>query len=328
MNGSLTLYNQVPLPHSPLLLCNNLQLHRGGECVSYATSTAVYTIGTSTGTPCFDPFRILGDRVQHIAALDDPAETNIILVVLCARAADIVVNGQRTHTFSAEGRDALLTCTAVTRVAGKNEMVVAVGTSDGTPLCRHYTLQGEPVSSQEVTVPVQAHASRSLTALDLEIVEGVAYVQMASGDAGGYVTLWEGNNITRVIPPESDTDAVTCVRLIAASDTVAVAYGGGQVRVVQRSTGAATIVIQAHSRWINTMVYSAAHHCLASAAEDGQISVWDLASVDPNSVCIASGAVANELPTGLAFLGNASALVAVSYDVLKLRFFSIPGTGR
>ncbi|CAC9446987.1 WD domain G-beta repeat [Leishmania donovani] len=329
MNGALTPRQEVQLPHAPALLYNNLQPHGGGAYVSYATDSAVYTVRASTGAPCFKPLRFPCGQVQHLAALQDDAEQNIIVVVvLSACMAVIVVNGRQVHVLPEKGGDTALTCAAVARVAGKDEMVVAVGASNGIPLCCRCTLDGHPVASAEVTAPVQAHAQRSITALDLEAVGEASRVEMASGDAGGHVVLWADSNPTHTIPPESDTDAVTCVRLVSVSNTVAVAYGGGQIKLIQRSSGAVTIAIQAHSRWINAMVYSAARHWLASAAEDGQISVWDVTSVDPNRVCIASGTVTNELPTGLAFLSNMGDLLAASYDVVKLRCFPLPGKGR
>ncbi|CBZ23595.1 conserved hypothetical protein [Leishmania mexicana MHOM/GT/2001/U1103] len=328
MNSALTPHHEVQLPHSPALLYNNLQPHVGGTYVSYATDSAVYTVRASTGAPCFNPLRFPCGQVQHIAALQDDAENIIVVVVLSACMAVVAVNGQQTHVLPENGGDTSLTCAAVARVAGKDEMVVAVGASNGIPLCCRYTLNGHPVAAAEVTTPVQAHAKRSITALDLEAVGEASPVEMASGDAGGHVVLWADNNPTLTVSPESDTDAVTCVRLISVGNAVAVAYGGGQIKLMQRSSGAVTIVIQAHSRWINAMVYSAALHWLASAAEDGQISVWDVTSVDPKRVCIASGTVTDELPTGLAFLSSMGDLLAASYDVVKLRRFPLPGKGR
>ncbi|CAJ1005792.1 putative WD domain, G-beta repeat [Leishmania naiffi] len=329
MSRALTPYRELQLPHPPALLYNNLQLHQSGTYVSYAADSAVYTIRPSTGALCFSPLRFPGGHVHHLASLQDDAEQNIILIiVLSTRVAVIAVNGQQTHMLPVKDDHATLTCAAVVRVAGKNEMVVAVGSSDGIPLCSRYTLQGQPVPSVELTMPVQAHARRSITALDLEALGETSQVEMASGDSGGHVVLWADNNPTLMIPPESDTDAVTCLRLVAVRNAVAVAYGGGQIRLIQCSSGAVIINIQAHSRWINAMVYSAAQHWLVSGAEDGQLSVWDVTSANPTSVCLASGDLRNELPTGLAFLGDQGALLVASYDVAKLRFFSTPCKGR
>ncbi|KAG5507516.1 hypothetical protein JIQ42_07814 [Leishmania sp. Namibia] len=328
MNAALTPYHEVQLPSSPALLYNNLQLHRGGAYVSYATDSAVYTMHTSTGAPCSPPLHFSRHHVHYLAALEDAAEDIVLVVILSTGIAIIVVNGQQAHVLPKQGGDAALVCTAVARVAGRDEMVVAVGASNGISLCGRYTLKGQPVPSAEVTTPAQAHARRRITALDLEAAGDGSRVEMASGDAGGHVVLWTDSTPTLIIPPESDTDAVTCVRLVSIRDAVAVAYGGGQIRLIQRGSGAVAIAIQAHSRWINSMVYSAAQQWLASAAEDGQIFVWDITAVDPNLVCIANGAVKHELLTGIAFLGEPRALLAVSYDVLALRFFSVPGSGR
>ncbi|KAG5486766.1 hypothetical protein LSCM1_08022 [Leishmania martiniquensis] len=327
MSFALAPHHEVVLPHSPALLYNNLQLHHGGAYVSYATDSAVYTIQASTGAPHFPPLRFSRHHVRYLAALADAAESIVLVVVLSGGMAIIIVDGDQAHVLPKQAGDAALTCAAVARVAGRDEMLVAFGASNGIPLCCRYTLKGQPVPSVEGTAPVQAHASRSITALDLEAA-GEGSSMMATGDAGGHVVLWTDSNPTLMIPPESNTDAVTCVQLIPVRDTVAVAYGGGQIRLIERGSGAVAITIQAHSRWINSMVYSAAQQWLASAAEDGQLLLWDISSVDPNAVCIARGAVANELPTGLAFVEDSCALLAASYDVLALRFFFISDSGR
>ncbi|GET85975.1 hypothetical protein, conserved [Leishmania tarentolae] len=328
MNSALTPRHEVQLPHSPALLYNNLQPHNNGAYVSYATDSTVYTVEALTGAPRFKPLRFSCGHVQHLTALQDDAEKNsVIVVILSSRVAVVVVNGQQAHVLPERDADTRLTCAAVARVVGKDEMMVAVGASNGIPLCYRYTLDGQPIASSEMITPVQAHAKRSITAMDLESTGAESCVEMASGDAGGHVVLWTDNNPTLSIPPDSGTDAVTGVRLIPLRNAVAVAYGGGQIKLIQRSSGAVTINIQAHSRWINTMVYSPTLHWLASAAEDGQISVWDVTSADPNRVCIASGTLTDELPTGLVFLSNAGGLLAASYDVLKLRYFSLPERG-
>lgn len=327
MNGALNVYHEVALPQVPALLYNNLLAHRGGAYLSFAADAAVYTVQAATGAPCFPPLRFSAGQVVHLAALEDPAEQSVVLVaVLSARTAVLAVNGHQINTLPGPANDAALMCAALAKVPGTEELVIAVGTADGVPLLHRCTLQGHSVPAGEATAPVQAHGGRGVAALDLEVAGGAsAAVSMVSGDTGGHVVLWTGGNPVLTIPPESDADAVAGVKFVAMSNAVAVAYGGGQIKLIQRGSGAVAVTIQAHSRWINAFTYNPVRQWLASAAEDGRVSVWNIAAVKPHHVPIASGTVVGELVTGLAFLGDQQALVAAAYDVVALRFLSIPG---
>ncbi|KAK7201420.1 WD domain, G-beta repeat [Novymonas esmeraldas] len=329
MSAALTPVHAVPLAHPPGLYPNNMCTHRGGAYASYAAESAVHTVQVATGAPCFRPLRFTEGRVHHLAAVNDAATQDVVLVVvLSARLVVLVVNGQQTHALSEPCGDAALTCAAAARVAGSEEMVVAVGASQGRLARCRLTSQGRRVEgAEEVTELAPAHGGRGITAIDLECITGgpATSVAMASGDAGGHVVLWTDGHPVQTVAPECDADAVTCVRLIASSNAVAVAYGGGQLRLIQRSSGAVAVTIQAHSRWIHTLVYSPARQWLATAAEDGQLYVWSVTAVDANRVCVAHGAVKDELPTGLAILEDERALLLTSYDVATLRTFAIPG---
>ncbi|KPI85384.1 hypothetical protein ABL78_5565 [Leptomonas seymouri] len=325
MPSSLTVYKEVQLPAAPALLYNNIVVHRNGEYVSYATPTALVSVQTATGTPCFHPLEVPSDTcAAFLAGVTDPSVANVILVAALANSTALVlVNGQLMHTVNAKVPAETFTCVAVTRVANSEEMLVVLGGSMGSIEATRYTLQGKLLTVTSPSLPVQAHERRSITALDVRVAADAAgAVEVASGDKGGHVVLWKAGNPTLCFPPADATDAVTSVRWLHHEGRVAVAYGGGRIKVVDSETGATVVVIEAHSRWINAMGYNEGKRLLVSAAEDGQIFIWNLNAATPDDVCVARGSVANEMLTGVAMMGAHCAVIQLSYDVPKLRLMS------
>ncbi|KPA83741.1 putative mitochondrial hypothetical protein [Leptomonas pyrrhocoris] len=325
-SSSLTVYQEVALPTAPALLYNNIVVHRDGDYVSYASPTAVVSVQTATGAPCFPPLELpAGTYAQFLAGVTDPAIENITLVAaLSNRTAIVVVNGQQTHSVDTSGVTETYTCAAMTRVADTEAILLVLGGSEGSIDTVRCTPQGRPISTTPPSVPVQAHEHCSITALDVNIstADSSKAAEMVSGDSAGHVVLWRAWNPTLTVSPPETTDAVTAVKWLPQNGRVAVAYGGGQIKIVERESGAAAVVIQAHSRWINAMAYNAARQLLVSAAEDGHIFVWDANATDPDRVCVARGNVSHELLTGVAMIGTHGVVALLSYDVRRLRLMS------
>lgn len=311
---------------APALLFNNLVVHRSGDYVSYAAPTAIVSVQTATGTPCFRPLQLPpGTYVEFLTGVTDPATEHITLVAaLTNRTAIVVVNGVQTHVVSAAGSAESFTCAAVTRVGHTEEMLVVLGESEGCIETLRCTLQGQPVKTAASSMPVQAHEHRSITALDVEVPgDDVGSASMASGDVAGQLVLWQAGNPVLALPATDTSDAITAVKLMGGTGRVAVAYGCGQIKILLRESGAAAVVIQAHSRWINAMTYHAAEQLLMSAAEDAQLFLWNTSTADAKLVCVARGNVPNELPTGVAMIGTHRVVVQLSYDVARLRLLSM-----
>lgn len=321
--SSLCVYQDVELPGAPALLPNNLVIHRGGAYASYATPTALVSVQTSNGVPCFRPLSFPpGVYVEALAGVTESAVENLfLLAALSDGTAMVVVNGQQTHVVS---RAAPVTAVAAMSAAGPSgEVVAVVGDAEGGVDVLRFTAQGQPLLAAVASVPVQAHERRGIAALDVcADEEAVSTAMVISGDAAGHVVVWRGVNPVLCLPPPNAADAVAAVKLLSGTSHAAVAYGGGGIRVVERESGSAVLELHAHARWINTLAYSSALQMMVSAAEDGQVYVWDVHASDPQCVCVAHGAVPHELLTGAAILGAQKAVTLLSYDVSKLRLLS------
>lgn len=327
--SSLTVYQEVALPAAPALLPNNLVVHRSGEYVSYAAPTAIVSVQTSTGVPCFRPLSLpAGVYVEALAGVTDAAVENLCLVaVLSDRTAIVVVNGQQTHVVSRCASAAAFTAVgvvaALTAAAGPSkEMVAVLGDAEGGVELVHLSLQGQPLPHAAPTVPVHAHEHRGISALDVCADDGFDAAVLLSGDVAGHVVVWRATNPVLCLPPTEQMDAVAAVKLLPHTTHAAIAYSGGQIKVVERETGASVAVLHAHSRWINALSFSATTQRLVSAAEDGQIFVWNTSTTDAHCVCVAHGSVQHELLTGAASIGAQNAIALLSYDVRKLRLLS------
>lgn len=328
-SSSLTVFQEVELPVPPGLFYNNLVVHRSGDYVSYAAPTAIVSVRTATGTPVFRPLQLSsGTHVEFLASVVDPSIENIFLVAaLSDRTAVVVVNGQQTNSINAKGPTEIYTCVAAARAVTSETVVLALGGSEGTIETLRYTLEGRSTTAAEVSLPVQAHEHRSISALDVEATvssanDVVVATEMVSGDTAGHVVLWKSGSPVVCVPPPDTSDAVTAAKLLPNTSRVAVAFGGGQIKVLERGSGAAVIVIQAHARWINALSYHPVRQLLVSAAEDGQIYVWNVAAPDPHGVCVAHGSVPNELLTGVVMMGTNNVVAQISYDTVKLRLMS------
>lgn len=73
--------------------------------------------------------------------------------------------------------------------------------------------------------------------------------------------------------------AVTCLaRSPANEDVFAVGYADGSIRIWSRAQGAVTVVFDGHRRAITALAFDTAGQRLASASQDTELVVWDIAA--------------------------------------------------
>lgn len=183
--------------------------------------------------------------------------------------------------------------------------------------------------SKKITA-VKAHENREVTALSLLAPATDSSVLAASGDIGGNVVLWSRNRTpVLTLPPADKTECVSALALLTLPNSptetmVAVGLGHGLVRLYT-SAGTLRMEICAHAKWINAMVWSKQRNMLATASEDGCVSLFVLPTsiVDGDAKQHASVFFADKLPTGLSFSAQESQLAVSFYDTRALTVITL-----
>lgn len=165
-----------------------------------------------------------------------------------------------------------------------------------------------PVHSCAVTCIASGHPETGVAAL--------------SCDINGDVRFW--NSSLQVFASQSSPgDCATSCELFNGYGVVA--FGSGTIRFYAAQNAELQIVLSAHSRWINAMSYNSVRNLLATASEDGLVSVWNMPSSSDGRVTIASQFVEkNRLIVGVVFSNNGKMVSTAAYDCDDVLHYPLP----
>lgn len=313
---------EVELAAPPSLLSSNLISH-GGRYLTYASRSDLITVNASNFATQFK-CRLSGGDIHHAAGVEDPGTNHIIVIACTANAgATLVINGSETISVGPTTSGETAACAAVQYDSSSGALWAVVGCSGGSVLLQGAAFKDGSVALSGQPIAVQAHEGCFVAAVDAHRT-GVQLqeVKLVSGDSRGKVILWTGSQPTRVIPAVDPTDAIAAVRFVRNGAYVAVAYGCGALHLIDAASGAPHLRVRAHSRWIHAMAYCPLRDYLCTASEDSQLYVWNMAAAEAAEVYIARAAVPNEIPTGVAFNGQGTEVILLTYDTPKVRVYA------
>ncbi|ESL10924.1 hypothetical protein TRSC58_01335 [Trypanosoma rangeli SC58] len=190
---------------------------------------------------------------------------------------------------------------------------ILISTSEGVVIFAEF--DATPNTPFRVISALKGHKEHAVTAAQLNPFHNSPLFAV-TGDSVGRVLFWnrEREPFASVETPE----CVTALQIVSGGDLTVAANGAGKLQIFDSLTGVLRVEICAHSRWINTLAFSAATNTLLSGAEDGYLTVWSIPKNLEDGVTpvepVATHHVPNVLPTGASFRANGTHLFVAFYD--------------
>ncbi|XP_069833184.1 WD repeat-containing protein 54 [Dendropsophus ebraccatus] len=149
---------------------------------------------------------------------------------------------------------------------------ICVGTSSGLVLVFDIPAKGTNITLAEVL----AEHRDPITDIACETCEGKERdSDLVTADDSGVLCVWKSGEDFRLVTKIS-AYGVTCSSVKLWDGVIAAAYGTGQIRLYDASTGAISAEIDSHARWIYTLDIAPETGRMLSGAEDSFIQIWQL----------------------------------------------------
>uniref|UniRef100_A0A8C5QHR7 WD repeat-containing protein 54 beta-propeller domain-containing protein n=1 Tax=Leptobrachium leishanense TaxID=445787 RepID=A0A8C5QHR7_9ANUR len=146
------------------------------------------------------------------------------------------------------------------------------GTSSGLVLVFDIPAKGTNITLAEVL----AEHRDAITDIASEIGQDKdAAADLVTADDAGILCVWKIEEDFKLINKIS-AYGVTCSSVKLWAGVIAAAYGNGQIRVYDASTGTLNAQLDAHARWIYTLDIAPDTGRLLSGAEDSFVQIWQL----------------------------------------------------
>uniref|UniRef100_UPI00358E0F00 WD repeat-containing protein 54 isoform X2 n=1 Tax=Myxine glutinosa TaxID=7769 RepID=UPI00358E0F00 len=294
MPGMYRRVQSVPLRHSASALASNLAVLRppAPEPCSLAVvhGRGISLLGLSSESEPGGHIR--SQRLLQCKEGGATADSTLILqarwCVLLSRVILVVTSRRGIQMYEEDG-SAMLYWQALEQPGALNTKVVfargvaavaglyiCVGVSSGCVLVFNIPPRGTNITlCNELHQHSDAISSISGETLgDLE-----STVDMVSADDGGVICTWKsGEDFTLMhkLPPYG----CACTSVVMWRGIVAAAYGTGQIRVYDGTTGMLHADIDAHARWINSLDIAPATGLVLSGSEDSFVRIWKIGETD------------------------------------------------
>ncbi|XP_068129962.1 WD repeat-containing protein 54 isoform X2 [Hyperolius riggenbachi] len=150
---------------------------------------------------------------------------------------------------------------------------ICVGTSSGLVLVFDIPAKGTNITLAEVLAehrdPITDIASESC------LGEQDRAADLVTADDSGLLCVWKSGEDFKLVTKIS-AYGVTCSSVRLWDGVIAAAYGTGQIRVYDCSTGVIFAELDAHARWIYTLDIAPETGKMLSGAEDSFVQIWQL----------------------------------------------------
>ena len=157
---------------------------------------------------------------------------------------------------------------------------------------------------------------------------GESACQMLSADQEGRVVAWLCPDAQSYCPLHIfPATGQPCVGARMRGDTMVSAYLDGMLRVHNLRSAALLCEVKAHARFLNAIAMHPTAFCVATAAQDSSLAVWNFAdSADGRDggvpKLVLSSSWKGGMLCGAAFVGDRIAVTA--YDRAELRLYPLP----
>ncbi|KAE8628444.1 hypothetical protein XENTR_v10000019 [Xenopus tropicalis] len=203
-------------------------------------------------------------------------------------------------------------------IAPAGGQYICVGTSSGLVLVFNIPAKGTNITLAEVLAehrePITDIASETCTDKD-----GAA--DLVTADDSGALCVWKCGEEFKLLSKIS-AYGVSCSSVKLWDGVVAAAYGTGQIRVYDAVTGALSVELDAHARWVYTLDIAPQSGKLLSGAEDSFIQIWQLSRSDSGTIEVEhrhSECVTDTQICGARFCDPQGATFAVTgYDLAEI----------
>uniref|UniRef100_UPI00358FD988 WD repeat-containing protein 54 isoform X3 n=1 Tax=Myxine glutinosa TaxID=7769 RepID=UPI00358FD988 len=285
MPGMYRRVQSVPLRHSASALASNLAVLRppAPEPCSLAVvhGRGISLLGLSSESEPGGHIR--SQRLLQCKEGGATADSTLILqarwCVLLSRVILVVTSRRGIQMYEEDG-SAMLYWQALEQPGALNSV------SSGCVLVFNIPPRGTNITlCNELHQHSDAISSISGETLgDLE-----STVDMVSADDGGVICTWKsGEDFTLMhkLPPYGCPPSVApasrcaCTSVVMWRGIVAAAYGTGQIRVYDGTTGMLHADIDAHARWINSLDIAPATGLVLSGSEDSFVRIWKIGETD------------------------------------------------
>ncbi|KAG9463282.1 hypothetical protein GDO78_022047, partial [Eleutherodactylus coqui] len=106
---------------------------------------------------------------------------------------------------------------------------------------------------------------------------------LVTADDSGLLCVWKSGEDFRLVTKIS-AYGVTCSSVKLWDGVIAAAFGTGQIRLYDASTGAISAELDSHARWIYALDIAPESGRLLSGAEDSFVQIWKLARCEESGL--------------------------------------------